>query len=226
MHTLALDVINRDFAAHVFRIGIRLCRRKFLDADVRKHGRLEHLSIVRTNANPDIHWPVQADRRGHRRLKRLSDLSYRRQELGSAPLKTNANARVHARPYLRSLRSWDGTELERGQAVPVQGNVGISGIGIEILAHGQYGLAMAFHALANEVDVGCDNEIPRDSLPDKMKRVHRPPHVGAAPSDAIFAGGRVIGSRAFSRVIAHVAMRFEQADGVWMLLRCSQRRGA
>src|SRR6266446_571024 len=93
-------------------------------------------------------------------------------------------------------------------------DIGIGGIGVETLTHRQHGLAMAFHTLANEVDVGCDNEIPRDSLPDKMKRVHRPPHVGAAPSDAIFAGGSVIRSGALSRVIAHVGMRFEQANGV------------
>src|SRR5882724_4085170 len=85
---------------------------------------------------------------------------------------------------------------------------------------------MVFHALANEMDVGGDGKISRSTLPDKMKRINLPPHIGASPTDPIFAGGSVIRGRAFSRVIAQVGMCFEQANGVRMLLCCGQRRGA
>ena len=96
----------------------------------------------------------------------------------------------------------------------MQGDIGVGGIRVQALAHRQHRFAMAFYSLANKMDIRSNCEIPRSSFPHEMKRIHSPPHVGAAAGDAILAGGSVIRSRALSRVIAHIAMRLEQADGV------------
>ncbi len=66
-------------------------------------------------------------------------------------------------------------ELQRRQAVAVDGGVNIGRIGVEVLADDQARLAMRLLALADEPDVGRERDVAADPLPRVVKRVARPP---------------------------------------------------
>ncbi len=96
----------------------------------------------------------------------------------------------------------------------MQGHVGIRRIGVECLPDHQHGLAMGILALAQEVHVCRQRNIPGDFLPDEMESVRGKPHVFAAAGKRIALPAGVVLDRARMEDRAHVAVPFEDSDGL------------
>jgi len=67
--------------------------------------------------------------------------------------------------------AFDGAVLERREAVAMDGDVGVDGVGIEILAEHEHCLPMSVATGADEADIGLEGDIAGDSTPEEMKGV-------------------------------------------------------
>jgi hypothetical protein len=63
----------------------------------------------------------------------------------------------------------------------MQRNIGVCGIRIEGLTHGQHRLAMVFRTLADEMNFGRNREISCHPLPYETKSIRLSPHKLAPP---------------------------------------------
>ncbi len=105
-------------------------------------------------------------------------------------------------------------ELQRREAVAVDGGVDVGRVGVEVLADDQARLAMRLLALADERDIGRERDVAADPLPRVMEGVAGRPHVGPAAGDGVRAGGLVEDHRAGILDVADVLMAFEDPDGL------------
>src|SRR6266496_2464745 len=67
--------------------------------------------------------------------------------------------------------------LKRSQAVAVNSRIHISGVGIETLADQQTRFTVRLFSGAGPANAGRQDNIPRQALPDEMKRVFLAPHI-------------------------------------------------
>src|SRR5882724_7103998 len=82
---------------------------------------------------------------------------------------------------------------------------------------------MVLGSSAHKIHQGAEVKVPVHFFPDKVKRIHARPHVGAASGDAVFGGGGVVGGRAWFGRNAYIRMRLEDSEGSCWLLRWSRR---
>ena len=104
-------------------------------------------------------------------------------------------------------------ELERGEAVAVEGDVDGGRAGIEALADHQDGLAVLVAAGTDEVDVGGEAEIAGGLLPDELELILAEPHVLAGAGESVGAGGRIVLGGAGVEDGADVLGMGEEAEG-------------
>lgn len=75
------------------------------------------------------------------------------------------------------------TKLQRGQAISVESNVGVDGIGVQALADHEYTFSMFVSALSDERNVRGQRNVSGSFCPNEMKCVRGEPHVLAAAGD-------------------------------------------
>ena len=88
--------------------------------------------------------------------------------------------------------AFDCSVLERSEAVAMDGDVGIDGVGVKILSEHEHGLAVGVDTRAEEADIGLEGDIAGDATPEEMEGVLGAPDVGTAASDVIFGGDGLI----------------------------------
>ena len=134
------------------------------------------------------------------------------EEAVAAPLEADARRGLQRKLDLLGERAGGWAELQRGEAVAMESDVGIGSVGLETLANHQRGLAMRDRALAEEGYVRGQFEIPGNPLPNEVEGVLSSPDIGAAAGNAVFRAGGVELDRAGARREAHVGGGFEEAQ--------------
>src|SRR5882672_6984 len=82
---------------------------------------------------------------------------------------------------------------------------------------------MVLGSRAHKIHQRAKVKVPVHFFPDKVKRIHARPHVGAASDDAVFRGGGVVAGRAWFGCCAYIRMRLEDSEGRCWWLRRSRR---
>jgi hypothetical protein len=110
---------------------------------------------------------------------------------------------------LLRLRSLRAAELQRRQAVAVDGAVHVRRVVVERLARDPPELAVVIDALAHELDPGLEDEIALHLPPGEVELIARPPHVRARRGEDVLLGRGVPGRGAGAAGRPHVAVALE-----------------
>ena len=128
---------------------------------------------------------VDCDRPGRGRT--LSGLRGVNRKPISAPFDTDLPRGCERRPDLLCCRAHTWPILERGQAVTVQSDVGVSGVRREALANHQHRFSMSRRPGTDELNIGGESEVSRAALPGKLESIEACPNVVKAAKRAVAA---------------------------------------
>ncbi len=206
------DVHHLQVAADVVAIRRPAGLRRNHDAHVAEDRLLRHLRIVRTHEQTDIDVVAEIHIGHFRSRERLAELRDRHDELAAGPFELDDVRRLGRRFRLLRDAALRAAELERCQAVAVDGRVDVGGFRVERLAHDPPELPMRIDALAEKRRVRAHDEVAGELPPRELELVARAPHVHAGAGDRVGLRLRIVDRRPGDRGIADVLVRLEVAD--------------
>ncbi len=205
------------------RTGAPARGREMIEFDMGERRPLDHILVVRADADADI------ERAGHRHLggsSRRFQLAIVARDEGveiiAAFLDAHRFGRGDVGLHLVHDAAGRVAKLQGCEADSVHGHVHGRRIAVQVLADHENRLAMGISAGAEDRDVGGESNISRDLSPHKVEIIAREPHVFAAAADRIGSAGAVILGGAGVEDSAHVLLAFkdDQRPGDDVRRRC------
>src|SRR5579872_894352 len=165
------------------------------ELEIREYGTLDHILVVRANANPHIKW--RAER--HSRRAVLFPSAGIRIDPHRKLIAALGNAHAFWRPKMRNnlMRHIPLFQpvLQRGQSVPMARHIHVGRIRVQALADHEHRFAMGVSARVQKRDVRRQGHVAADLPPRKLERVLPQPHVLAAARQRVRSRGAVKGGR-------------------------------
>ena len=197
---LGAEVMDHDSAA-VERTGFKL---RALEGDVREDGGFEDVRVVRADAETDVGGVGEFEGEG------ADGFADEDLDLIALAFDAEASGALGRGTDFGGGTAFDSAVSEGGEAVAMDGDVGIDGVGVEILTEHEHGLAVGVDTGAEEADVGLEGDIAGGPAPEEVEGVLRAPDVGSAAGDVIFGGDGLIDGGAGFRGEPEVAVGVEE----------------
>jgi hypothetical protein len=206
------DVEDLEDAADVVAVGREALADGPDDTDVAEDRLFHHVRVVRAQEEPHVDLVAEVDvldLAGREEVPEACDgervgaaLARELDDVGALDVGDDLLRR-------RPLRA---AELQRGEAVAVDGAVHVGRVVVERLAGDPPELAVVIDARSHELDARLEDEIARHLPPREVELVARFPHVHARRGEHVLLGGGVPGRGAGEARGADVAVALELAE--------------
>ncbi len=207
------DVEDLEPAADVVAVRHERVRGGAHQAHVAEGRALDHVGVVRAEEETHVHLVAERPARAtcvvrNGSPKRATDIVKR----AALPLELHHVGARHVRAHLLRSGPLRAAELQRGEAVAVDGGVGVGRVGVQARADDHARLAVRVGALAQEREPRLEDEVALQLLPGEVELVAWTPHVHAGCGEGVFLRGRVVAGRAGELRRTDVAVLLEVAE--------------